>query len=91
MSGLEIAFGIVLMVFAVGIIAIVLLQEGQQKNNSVITGGSSDTFLSKHQGRSIDAFSGEMDKIYCHWFLYFCNRGEYYFVLLPQSRQCWQR
>ena len=39
MSGLEIAFGIVLMVFAVGIIAIVLLQEGQQKNNSVITGG----------------------------------------------------
>ncbi len=56
MSGLEIAFGIVLMVFAVGIIAIVLLQEGQQKNNSVITGGSSDTFLSKHQGRSIDAF-----------------------------------
>ncbi|MCI9576485.1 MAG: preprotein translocase subunit SecG [Clostridiales bacterium] len=56
MSGLEIAFGIVLLVFAVGIIAIVLLQEGQQKNNSVITGGSSDTFLSKHQGRSIDAF-----------------------------------
>lgn len=56
MSGLEIAFGIVLLVFAVGIIAIVLLQEGQQRNPGVITGGSSDTFLSKHQGRSIDAF-----------------------------------
>ena len=63
MSGLEIAFGIVLLVFAVGIIAIVLLQEGQQRNTGVITGGSSDTFLSKHQGRSIDAFLARWTRI----------------------------
>lgn len=63
MSGLEIAFGIVLLVFAVGIIAIVLLQEGQQRNTGVITGGSSDTFLSKHQGRSIDAFLARWTRV----------------------------
>ena len=32
MSGLEIAFGVVLLVFAVGIIAVVLLQEGHTRS-----------------------------------------------------------
>ena len=81
MSGLEIAFGIVLLVFAVGIIAIVLLQEGQQRNPGVITGGSSDTFLSKHQGR-------QMDKVYCGWIFYFRDCGQYYFVFPSRACQC---
>ncbi len=48
MGALELGFGIVLLVFAVGIIALVLLQEGQQQNENRVGGGSSsDTFLSK--------------------------------------------
>ena len=47
MGALELGFGIVLLVFAVGIIALVLLQEGQQQNENRVGGGSSsDTFLS---------------------------------------------
>ena len=57
MGALELGFGIVLLVFAVGIIALVLLQEGQQQNENRVGGGSSsDTFLSKKKGRTIDAF-----------------------------------
>lgn len=57
MGALELGFGIVLLVFAVGIIALVLLQEGQQHNQNQVGGGSSsDTFLSKNKGRTIDAF-----------------------------------
>ena len=57
MGALELGFGIVLLVFAVGIIALVLLQEGQQQNENRVGGGSSsDTFLSKNKGRTIDAF-----------------------------------
>ena len=56
MGALELGFGIVLLVFAVGI-ALVLLQEGQQQNENRVGGGSSsDTFLSKNKGRTIDAF-----------------------------------
>ena len=56
MGALELGFGIVLLVFAVGIIALVLLQEGQQQNENRVGGGSSDTFSSKNKGRTIDAF-----------------------------------
>ena len=57
MGALELGFGIVLLVFAVGIIALVLLQEGQQQNENRVGGGSSsDTFLSKNKGCTIDAF-----------------------------------
>ena len=51
----EIVFGIVLILFAVAIILVVLLQEGNQKNVGVVTGGA-DTFLSKNKARSVDAF-----------------------------------
>lgn len=48
MGALELGFGIVLLVFAVGIIALVLLQEGQQQNENRVGGGSSsDTFYLK--------------------------------------------
>ena len=64
MSGWEIALGIVLLVFAVGIVIIVLSQQGEQRNSGVITGGSSDTYISKNSGRTIDAFLARWTKIF---------------------------
>lgn len=62
MTGLEIFFGVVLLLCAIGIIVIVLLQEGQQQNMGAITGGA-DTFLSKNKARSIDAFLARWTKV----------------------------
>lgn len=56
MSNLEIALGVVLIVFAIAVVAVVLFQEGQQKGIGAITGAESETFLSKNKSRSIDAF-----------------------------------
>ena len=57
----EIILGIILMIFSVGITIIVLMQEGHQQNVGVITGGA-DTFLSKNQARSVDAFLARWTK-----------------------------
>ena len=62
MTGLEIAFGIILLLFSVAIIIIVLLQEGHQQNLGAITGGA-NTFLSKNKARSIDAFLARWTKV----------------------------
>ena len=64
MGGLEIAFGIVLLIFSVGIIIIVLSQQGEQRNSGVITGGSSDTYISRNSGRTIDAFLARWTKFF---------------------------
>ena len=61
MSALEIVFGVVLLLFSIGIIVIVLLQEGHQKNVGVVTGGA-DTFFSKNKARSVDAFLARWTK-----------------------------
>ena len=62
MSALEIVFGVVLLLFSIGIIVIVLLQEGHQKNVGVVTGGA-DTSFSKNKARSIDAFLERWTKV----------------------------
>ncbi len=62
MSVGEIIFGIILMIFSVAITIIVLMQEGNQQNVGVITGGA-DTFLSKNQARSVDSFLARWTKI----------------------------
>ena len=62
MSALVIVFGVVLLLFSIGIIVIVLLQEGHQKNVGVVTGGA-DTFFSKNKARSIDAFLERWTKV----------------------------
>lgn len=62
MPGLQIFFGIVLLLFSVAIIIIVLLQEGHQQNLGAITGGA-DTFLSKNKARSVDAFLARWTKV----------------------------
>ena len=50
MSALQIIFGVILLLFSVGIVFVVLLQEGDQQNLGAITGGA-DTFLSKNKAR----------------------------------------
>ena len=62
MSVVEIIFGIVLLLFSIAIILVVLLQEGNQKNMGVVTGGA-DTFLSKNKARSVDAFLSRWTKV----------------------------
>lgn len=47
--------GGVLALFALGIILVVILQEGHQQGVGVVTGGA-DTFFSKNKARSIDTF-----------------------------------
>lgn len=61
MSALQIVFGVILLLFSIGIVFVVLLQEGHQQNLGAITGGA-DTFLSKNKARSIDAFLSRWTK-----------------------------
>ncbi|MCH5352495.1 MAG: preprotein translocase subunit SecG [Acutalibacter sp.] len=70
MSALEIVFGIVLLIFALAIIIVVLLQEGNQKNVGVVTGGA-ETFLSKNKARSVDAFLSRWTKVIAIGFFLF--------------------
>jgi preprotein translocase subunit SecG len=62
MSAIQIIFGIVLLLFSIAITVIVLLQEGHEKNVGAVTGGA-DTFLSKNQARSVDAFLARWTKV----------------------------
>ena len=62
MTGFEIAFGIVLLVFSVAIIFVVLLQEGHDQITGVINGGA-DTFLSRNRARTVDVFLSRWTKI----------------------------
>ena len=57
----EVIFGIILILFSIGILIIVLLQEGSQQNMGAVTGGA-DTFFSKNKARSIDAFLARWTK-----------------------------
>ncbi len=62
MNPYEIILAILLLILAVAIIVAVLLQEGNQKNMGVVTGGA-DTFLSKNKARSVDAFLSRWTKV----------------------------
>jgi preprotein translocase subunit SecG len=62
MSVAEVVLGIILIVFSIAITAVVLMQEGHEQNVGVVTGGA-DTFLSKNQARSVDAFLARWTKI----------------------------
>ena len=70
MNAMEIIFGIVLLIFSLAIILVVLLQEGNQKNVGVVTGGA-ETFLSKNKARSIDAFLSRWTKVIAIGFFLF--------------------
>lgn len=71
MGVLELIFGIILLVFAVATVIIVLSQQGEQKNSGVLTGGSSDTYISRNSGRTIDAFLARWTKFFAVGFFIF--------------------
>lgn len=56
MSTIELVMGILLLILSIAIVMVVLFQEGHQRSMGAITGGGSDTFLTKNKSRSIDAF-----------------------------------
>ena len=62
MTVFEIIFSVALLIFSVAIILVVLLQEGNQKNVGVVTGGA-DSFLSKNKARSANAFLAHWTKV----------------------------
>ena len=62
MTPYEIMLAVLLLLFSIAIIVAVLLQEGNQKNMGVVTGGA-DTFLSKNKARSVDAFLSRWTKV----------------------------
>ncbi len=62
MTPYEIILAILLLLLSIAIIVAVLLQEGNQKNMGVVTGGA-DTFLSKNKARSVDAFLSRWTKV----------------------------
>ena len=57
----EYIIGAVIIVFALIIIAVILLQEGKQSNMGVISGG--DNFMDKSRGRTLDAFLSRWTKV----------------------------
>lgn len=63
MSMLEIIMGVILIVLAIAVTLIVLFQEGNERPSAGVTGIVSDTFLTKHKSRSIDAFLERWTKI----------------------------
>lgn len=55
MTGLQIVFGILLIISSIAIIAIVLLQEGKSAGLSGAIAGGADTFFGKNKGRTMEA------------------------------------
>ena len=55
---------IILLVFAIAVIAVVLLQEGHQANLSGAIAGGSDSYLNQGKGRTIDAFLNKWTKFF---------------------------
>lgn len=62
MTPYEIILAVLLLILSIAIIVVVLLQEGNQKNMGVVTGGA-DSFLSKNKARSVDAFLSRWTKV----------------------------
>ena len=64
MTALQIVFGIVLILLALGLIVLVLLQESNQQGLSgAISGGSSESFFGKNKGRTDEAKKAFITKI----------------------------
>lgn len=61
LGAVEIILGAVIILFSIGIIAVVLFQEGHQKNLGAISGGA-DNFLGKTKARGVDAMLEKITK-----------------------------
>ena len=58
----EIIVGSLIIIFAIVIIAAILLQEGRRAGIKGAISGGADTFLSKNKARSVDAFLARWTK-----------------------------
>ena len=54
MTGIEMVFSVILLVFAVFLVIAVLLQHGKSYNLSGTIAGGAETFFGKEKGRTID-------------------------------------
>ncbi len=60
---LEFVLGSFLIIFAIALVVVIMLQEGNTQGLGTITGGA-DTFLSKNKARSLDAFLARWTKVF---------------------------
>ncbi len=60
---LEFVLGGLLILFAIALVIVIMLQEGNTQGLGTITGGA-DTFLSKNKARSLDAFLARWTKVF---------------------------
>ncbi len=60
---IEFVLGALLMIFAIALVVVIMLQEGNTQGLGTITGGA-DTFLSKNKARSLDAFLARWTKLF---------------------------
>ena len=59
----QVVFGVVLIVLAIAIVALVLLQEGNSKGLSGAIAGGAETFFGKNKGRTMEAKLVKLTKI----------------------------
>lgn len=59
----QVVFGVVLIVLAIAIVALVLLQEGNTKGLSGAIAGGAETFFGKNKGRTMEAKLVKFTKI----------------------------
>ncbi len=69
MAWYHIVFGVLLILLAVGIIAFVLMQEGNEQGLGAISGGSSESFFGKNKGRTDEAKKAFITKVLAGSFL----------------------
>lgn len=69
MAWYHIVFGVLLILLAVGIIAFVLMQEGNEQGLGAISGGSSESFFGKNKGRTDEAKKAFITKVLAGVFL----------------------
>ncbi|MBQ8767141.1 MAG: preprotein translocase subunit SecG [Clostridia bacterium] len=69
MAWYHIVFGIALIVLSVLIVLFVLMQEGNQQGLGAISGGSSESFFGKNNGRTDEAKKAFLTKIFAGAFL----------------------
>ncbi len=63
MNVIEIVCGVLLLVACLVLIVLVMMQEGKQGMSQSLGGGSSDSYLDKNSGRTLDAVLAKITKI----------------------------
>ena len=70
MSVWGIVLGALLGIVSIAIIAVIIIQEGNQQGIGVVT-GAADSYFSKNKARSIDAFLARWTKVFAAAFVVF--------------------